>query len=101
VKEAEVSRAFVKEDDDDARPRRSFGLPPRHDTSYDAAAALALLEAARDGYTRDAEEATGYRWGDPQLHPHVLKQMEKELARAADEQDRRFIQVARRFLRTD
>lgn len=94
-----MSRAFVKEDDGDAKPVRHFGLPPRRDRGYDAAAALALLEAARDGYTEDAEAATGYRWGDAHLHPHVKKLMEKELGRSEEEQDRRFIQVARRFLR--
>ena len=94
-----MSRAFVKDDDGEVRPHRSFGLPSRHDRSYDAAAALALLEAARDGYTSEAEEATGYRWGDAGLRPHVCKLLDKELARADDEQDRRFIQVARRFLR--
>lgn len=94
-----MSRAFVKEDDGDAKPRRHFGLPSRGDRSYDAAAALALLEAARDGYTADAEEATGYRWGEQHLHKHVQKLMDKELARPEEEQDRRFLQVARRFLR--
>lgn len=94
-----MSRAFVKEDDGDNRPRRTFGLPSRRDRSYPAASALAILEAARDGYTEDAEDATGYRWGDPALKPHVQKLMEKELERPADEQDRRFIQVARRYLR--
>ncbi len=38
-----MSRAFVKEDDGDVRPQRSFGLPPRTDRAYPAAAALALL----------------------------------------------------------
>jgi hypothetical protein len=33
-----------------------FGLPPREHPSFDAAAALALLEAARDGITQQAEE---------------------------------------------
>ena len=93
-----MSRAFVKEDDGDAKPRRTFGLPSRRDRSYSAASALALIEAARDGYTEDAEEATGYRWGDPHLRPHVQKLMEKELERPEEEQDRRFIQMARRFL---
>ena len=94
-----MSRAFVKEDDGDVKPRRSFGLPPRRDRSYDAAAALAMLEAARDGYTEDAEEATGYKWGEQHLHPHVQKLLDKELGRPEEEQDRRFIQMARRFLR--
>lgn len=94
-----MSRAFVKEDDGDAKPRRSFGLPSTRDPSYAAAAALALLEAARDGYTADAEEATGFRWGESHLRPHVQKLMDKELERPEEEQDRRFIQMARRFLR--
>ena len=93
-----MSRAFVKEDDDGAKPRRSFGLPSPRDPSYAAAAALAMLEAARDGYTADAEEETGYKWGEAHLRPHVQKLMEKELERPEDEQDRRFIQMARRFL---
>jgi hypothetical protein len=45
-----MSRAFVKEDDGDAKPKRTFGLPSRRDRSYAAASALALIEAARDGY---------------------------------------------------
>lgn len=94
-----MSRAFVKEDGGEVKPRRSFGLPSRRDRSYPAACALALLEAARDGYTEDAEDATGFKWGDPHLHPHVQKLMEKELTRPEEEQDRRFIQMARRFLR--
>lgn len=93
-----MSRAFVKDDDSEVKPRRSFGLPSRRDRSYNAAAALAILEAARDGYVEDAEEATGYRWGDPALQSHVQKLMEKELERPEDEQDRRFIQMARRYL---
>ncbi|HEX6559720.1 MAG TPA: hypothetical protein VF021_09670 [Longimicrobiales bacterium] len=94
-----MSRAFVKEDGNEPKPHRSFGLPPRRDRSYPAACALALLEAARDGYTEDAEEATGYKWGETHLRPHVQKLLEKELARPEDDQDRRFIQMARRFLR--
>jgi hypothetical protein len=55
-----MSRAFVDDDRDDAgRPRREFDLPPRDDPGFDAAAARALLEAARDGVTGDAEQATG------------------------------------------
>jgi hypothetical protein len=94
-----MSRAFVKEDGDDVKPRINFGLPSRRDPSFNAAAALALLEAARDGYTELAEEETGYKWGDPALHEHVQRLIEKEQERPEAEQDRRFIQVARRFLR--
>jgi hypothetical protein len=74
-------------------------LPSRRHPTYPAAAALAMIEAARDGYTELAEEETGYKWGDPALHGHVQSLIEKESARPEAEQDRRFIQVARRFLR--
>ena len=94
-----MSRAFVKEDGDDVQPRINFGLPSRRDPAFNAAAALALIEAARDGYTALAEAATGYKWGDPALHEHVQRLIEKESERPEAEQDRRFIQVARRFLR--
>ncbi len=94
-----MSRAFVKEDGDEVKPRVNFGLPSPRDPGFPAAAALALLEAARDGYTDLAEDATGYKWGEPALHEHVQRLMEKEQERPEDEQDRRFIQVARRFLR--
>ncbi len=94
-----MSRAFVKEDGDDVKPRVNFGLPSRRDPAFPAAAALALIEAARDGYTELAEEETGYKWGDPALHVHVQRLIDKESERPEAEQDRRFIQVAGRFLR--
>jgi hypothetical protein len=94
-----MSRAFVKEDGNE--PPRFFALPPAGDPSYDAAAALALLDAARDGERQAAEEATGFRWGEPQLHPHVQRLLDAEEARPEAEQDRRYIQLARRFLRSD
>jgi hypothetical protein len=53
-----MSRAFVNEDAGGG-PRRRFSLPPRDDPEFDAAAAAVLLEAAREGATGDAEEATG------------------------------------------
>ena len=37
----------MKEDADAPGPRRNYGLPPRDDPGFDAAAAAALLEAAR------------------------------------------------------
>ena len=89
-----MSRAFINEDASDG-PHRRFPLPPRDDPEFDAAAAAALLEAARDGATGDAEEATGYRWGDPRLHPHVTRILE----RARRESDERLEQLAERFLR--
>jgi hypothetical protein len=96
-----MSRAFVKEDDGDNEPKHFFGLPSPDDPSYNAAAALTLLEAARDGHTAAAEAATGYRWGARELHDHVRRLMEKEQARAEDEQDTRFIRMAERFLSAD
>lgn len=93
-----MSRAFVKESSDDV-PRRRFALPHPDEPGYNAAAALALLEAARDGETHEAEVATGYRWGEPSLHPHIRKLLDRELARPLAEQDTRYIQLARRFLR--
>lgn len=90
-----MSRAFVNEDSGSAAPKRDFGLPPRDDPSYDAAAAAALLEAARDGETESAETATGYYWGEPRLHEHVRRILER--ARAAG--DDRLEQLASRFLR--
>lgn len=92
-----MSRAFVKEDAGD-EPVERFGLPAEDDPSYPKAAALVLLEAARDGRVSSAERATGYRWGEPSLHPHVRRFMEKELARPEAERDARFLRVARRFL---
>ena len=96
-----MSRAFVKEDGGDFEPTRTFGLPPVDDPSYDAAATLVLLEAARDGHLDEAERATGYRWGDAHLRPHVEALLEKELAQEDDDlRDRRFIRMARRWLRS-
>lgn len=93
-----MSRAFVNEDASSEPPRR-FALPPVDDPAYDAAAAFAMLEAAREGDTKSAEEATGYPWGAEQLRPHVERLLEKERARPLEEQDGRLITVARRFLR--
>ena len=93
-----MSRAFVKEDA--GEPPRYFGLPDPADPGFDAAAAWALLEAAREGETQLAEQATGYRWGDAQLHKHVRRFLNKELERPEAEQDTRLIRLARRFLST-
>jgi hypothetical protein len=92
-----MSRAFV---DDDAggnwaNPSRHFDLPPRDDPSFDEAAAVALLEAARDGDTGSAEMATGYYWGERKLRPYV----EQILTRARADHDERLEQLAERFLR--
>lgn len=90
-----MSRAFVKEDAGGwGSFGRRFGLPPRDDPGFAAAAASALLEAARDGDTGSAEQATGYYWGEERLRPHV----EAILARARAEGDERLVQLAERFL---
>lgn len=89
-----MSRAFTNEDASGGPPRRDYGLPPRDDPSFDALAATALLEAARDGETASAEEATGYYWGEPRLQEHVRE----ILGRAEREGDDRLEQLARRFL---
>jgi hypothetical protein len=89
-----VSRAFVNEDAAGG-PHRDFHLPPRDDPGYDAAAASVLLESAREGDTASAEDATGYRWGDPALAPHI-----RRLGREAEASgDDRLAQLATRFLR--
>jgi hypothetical protein len=92
-----MSRAFVKEDEGFVPPGH-FGLPPRDDPGFDAAAARALVEAARDGNTASAESATGYRWGEPRLHRHVRRILDRALQAPEHEQDTRFIRVARRFV---
>jgi hypothetical protein len=88
-----MSRAFVKEDA--GGPERRYSLPARTDPGYDAAAALALLEGANVGDSYSAELATGYRWGEPTLKPHV----ERILAQARAERNERLEQLAERFLR--
>ena len=90
-----MSRAFVNEDAGSGVPKRRYALPPRDDPGYDAAAAAVLLEAAREGETASAEEATGYYWGEWRLHPHVRRLLE----RAEGEGDERLAQLASRFLR--
>lgn len=90
-----MSRAFVNEDADGAVPRRDYHLPPRDDAGYDAAAAKALLEAARVGETASAEQATGYFWGEPRLAPFV-REMLRDAERSGDD---RLEQLAQRFLK--
>ena len=88
-----MSRAFIKEDAGGPEPR--YHLPPRSDPDFDAAAAWALLEGANAGDSLSAEEATGYRWGEPRLRPHV----ERILTQAKREHNERLEQLAERFLR--
>lgn len=90
-----MSRAFVNEDADAGVPRRDYHLPAREDPGFDAAAAHAMLEAARVGETASAEQATGYFWGEPRLAPFV-----REILRDAEKSgDERLEQLARRFLK--
>ena len=88
-----MSRAFMNEDAEG--PQRRYSLPKRDDPGYDAAAAWALIEGANAGDSHSAEEATGYRWGEPKLRPYV----ERILATARAEQNERVEQLAKRFLR--
>lgn len=89
-----MSRAFVNEDAGGSVPRRDYALPPRDDPGFDAAAATAILEAARAGETASAEQATGYYWGEPKLREHVRMIRERAIA----EHDDRLEQLADRFL---
>ena len=90
-----MSRAFVNADAGGFQRPGRFGLPPRDDPGFDAAAARALLDAAVEGDTGSAEAATGYYWGEPRLREHVQRILER--ARAAG--DDRLIQLAERWLR--
>ena len=88
-----MSRAFVNEDANE--PERRYVLPPRDDPGYDEAAASALLDGADVGDSYSAEQATGYRWGERRLEPHVRRLLE----RARLEGDERREMLAERFLR--
>ena len=90
-----MSRAFVNEDSGDRPSGRRFVLPTRSDPGFDAAAAEAILEAAREGDTGAAEQATGFYWGEPRLRSHV----ERILKRARAEDDDRLVQLAELWLR--
>jgi hypothetical protein len=88
-----MSRAFVNEDAGGPEPR--YSLPDRDDPGFDAAAAQALLDGANVGDSYSAEQATGCRWGEPRLRPHV----ERILAAARADGDERMEQLAERFLK--
>ncbi len=88
-----MSRAFVKEDSDDAPPR--YSLPPRDDPGFPLAAARALIAGANRGDTSSAEEATGYPWGDRRL----ITEVGIVLREAEERDDDRMITLAERFLR--
>lgn len=88
-----MSRAFVNEDAGEG-PAPRYSLPDPSDPGYDEAAALALLEGANVGDSASAEAATGYRWGEPRLRPHVRRLLEQARTRHND----RMEQLAERFL---
>ena len=89
-----MSRAFVNEDAE-RDPPPDYRLPEPDSPYFDEAAAWALIQGADAGDTRSAEDATGCRWGEPRLTPHV----EAILAQAEETDDLRVGQLARRFLR--
>ena len=88
-----MSRAFVNEDAEGPEP--TYFLPNRDDPGYDAAAAWALLEGWSQGDPRSAEQATGYKWGEPRLKEHV----ERILTDARENENERLESLANRFLR--
>ena len=91
-----MSRAFVNEDAGPwGDPSRRYVLPDRDDPDFDAAAAEALMDAARDGQTGSAEMATGYYWGEPRLRPYVQSILERSIENG----DERLAQLAQRFLK--
>jgi len=90
-----MSRAFVSDDSTGPDPAQRYPLPPRDDPGFDAAAARALIQGANEGDSAGAEEATGYRFGEPALIPYVLELLE----RARREKHDRMEQLTERFLR--
>jgi len=89
-----MSRAFVNEDAA-AVPEPDFSLPERDSEYFDEAAAWALIQGADAGYTKEAELATGYRWGEPCLEAEV----ERIRAEAEADDNLRVAQLAARYLR--
>lgn len=89
-----MSRAFVNEDAAGG-PEPEYRLPDPDSPYYKEAAAWALIQGADQGDSLGAEDATGYRWGDPLLAPEV----EAILVQAEDRGEDRVAQLARRFLR--
>ena len=90
-----MSRAFVSEDSSGPGPEQRYRLPPRDDPGFAAAAARALIQGANEGDSAGAEEATGFRFGEPALIPYVLEILES----ARRDRNDRLEQLAERFLR--
>ncbi|MEK9510041.1 hypothetical protein WI460_17705 [Gemmatimonadota bacterium Y43] len=76
-------------------PEPDYRLPDPESDYYEEAAAWALIQGADAGDSLGAEQATGYRWGDPLLADEV----EKILGAAEEEGRSRVAQLARRYLR--
>lgn len=90
-----MSRAFVNEDaGGELEPR--YNLPDHDSPFFERAAAWALIEGANRGNTQSAERATGCRWGESRLVPHVRDILEEAEANGQD----RVAQLARRYLRS-
>ena len=90
-----MSRAFVNEDAG-GDPGPAFSLPERDSPYFDEAAAWALIVGADQGDSVSAELATGYRWGEARLIPHVEGILEAAESQGQD----RVVQLARRFLKS-
>lgn len=90
-----MSRAFVSEDSGGPGPEQRYRLPPLDDPGFPAAAARALIQGANEGDSAGAEEATGFRFGEPALVPYVLELLET----ARREKNDRVEQLAERYLR--
>ena len=90
-----MSRAFVSEDSGGPGPEQRYRLPPRDDPGFPAAAARALIQGANEGDSAGAEEATGFRFGEPALVPYVVELLET----ARREQNERLEQLTERYLR--
>ena len=88
-----MSRAFVREDRED--PPLDYRLPDPGSEYFDEACAWALITGADEGDSRSAEIATGCRWGEPRLVPHI----QAILAGAEARDQTRVAQLCGRFLR--
>ena len=89
-----MSRAFVNEDAGGPQ-EPDYRLPDADSPYYEEAVAWALIQGADAGDTRSAEDATGYRWGAPELSEHI----ESILRQAEEDGEDRVAQLARRYLR--
>jgi hypothetical protein len=89
-----MSRAFVNEDAAGG-PEPEYRLPDPASPYFREAVAWALIQGADAGDSRGAEQATGYRWGDPLL----VREVEQIMADAEEQGQDRVAQLCRRFLR--